>query len=226
MNLELGADEGDELKEDELELIRVIGAEEVRGLAVTYRQLQLLTARKSNYSVQLLAKKLAARGYVALNPGCARAIRLTRLGWKVATQGVGARHVLPILGVRRSFHAAKVDQGTAKYFALSGGVFEPAADYLIVAAGAATFPERGIFDGDLVAIRQTAEAQHQQLFLEEFQDELRLGKALPRGGEWKLVGSEDGWVSITPRILGEVVGVLRTRVTSRKRCRQKAGSNG
>jgi hypothetical protein len=42
MNLELGAKEGDELKEDELELIRVIGAEEVRGLAVTYRQLQLL----------------------------------------------------------------------------------------------------------------------------------------------------------------------------------------
>lgn len=220
-----GEPEDDNLNQEELRMIRAIGAEEVKGLAVTYRQLQQLMGHKSNYSTQVLAKKLAARGYVALNPGSARAIRLTHLGLNVATRGIGAVHVLPIRGVRRSFHAAWADAASIKHFPISGSVFDPVADYLITAAGQATFQERGIFDGDLVAVRQTAVAQHQQLFLEEFEGKLRIGNALPRDGNWKLVGSEGSWVSTAPNIVGEVVGMLRTRVTSRKRCRPERESD-
>lgn len=214
-----GSQGNHKITEQELALICAIAAEEVKGLAVTYRQLQVLTRRKSIFSVQLLVKDLAARGYLLLTPGSARAIRLTRLGLSVATEGIGAARVLPIRGVRRSFHAAWAEAGAIEHCPIPGSVFKLPADYLIVGAGDATFPERGYFPGDLIAIKQTSEPQHQQLFLEEFGNRLRIGNALPKGKAWKLVGSEGSWISPEPRIVGQVVGVLRTEVTSRKRCR-------
>ena len=205
------------LEEDELQLLRAIATEEINGLATTYRKLQQLTGRKSPYSVQILVTKLSGRGYVLITPGAARAIRLTRKGLAAVTGSMSGLRALPILGVRRSSYSAWADEGAVETFPVPGDAFEPSADFLMVAAGHATFPARGIFDGDLIAVQRTLELRRQALFVRAHAGELWVGNALPKDDGWKLVGVENTWEDGAQDVVGRVVGVLRTRVTARKR---------
>ncbi|GHU27146.1 LexA repressor [Betaproteobacteria bacterium] len=114
-------------------------------------------------------KALAKKGVIILEPGSARGIRLVeQLG-------------LPLIGsVAAGSPILAVENVQARY-ALDASLFKPRADFLLRVRGLSMI-NAGIFDGDLLAVHRSSEAQDGQIVVARMEDDVTV-KRYRRHGE-------------------------------------------
>jgi len=106
-------------------------------------------------------KALAKKGAIEVVPGASRGIRLPQ------TEPDG----LPIVGQVAAGNPILGEENIEDYCRLAPEFFSPSADYLLRVKGM-SMKDIGIFDGDLLAVHKTAQAQNGQIVVARIGDEV------------------------------------------------------
>jgi repressor LexA len=154
--------------------------------------------RSINAAVDHL-KALARRGVIELTPGASRGIRLLEqapsgdqaeaLDLAHANQSVGAATNplrLPLVGRVAAGRPLLALGHIEDYHLIDPDLFRPRADYLLRVSGA-SMRDAGILDGDLLAVRRTAEARAGQILVVRLDDEVTVKRFAPDPGRPHLV---------------------------------------
>ncbi|EIC20624.1 transcriptional repressor LexA [Thiorhodovibrio frisius] len=124
--------------------------------------------RSVNAAVDHL-KALARRGVIELKPGASRGIRL--LDSPAPASAPPAAGTLPLVGRVAAGRPLLALEHIEDYYPIDPALFHPRADYLLRVSGA-SMRDAGIFDGDLLAVRRTAEACNGQILIVRVDDEV------------------------------------------------------
>lgn len=105
-------------------------------------------------------KALARKGAIEIIAGASRGIRILE-----------EQNGLPIVGQVAAGNPILAQEHIEDYCNISPGFFRPAADYFLRVRGDSMI-EVGIFDGDLLAVHRTSEAQNGQIVVARIDDEV------------------------------------------------------
>jgi repressor LexA len=170
------------------------------GLPPTWAEIARAFGFRQTRAAQKHLQAIAAKGHLVLLPGKARGIRLPAgsapASARGASAGITARDTtlrLPVLG-RVAAGApigadAPLDEDALRHLVLDRALFATRPDYLLRVRGD-SMRDDGILDGDLVAIRRSANARDGQTVVARLDDEITI-KRLQLDG--------DGRVRLLPR---------------------------
>lgn len=149
------------------------------GMPPSIPEIQAAYGLASPRGVVKHLEALAAKGYIELVPNRARGIRLRQ-----ARRSRRSRDQLdlPILGRVAAGAPIGAAPESSESLPVDGALFRQRPDYLLRVKGD-SMREDGIFDGDLVAIRQAATAENGQTVVARIDGELTIKrlKATTRG---------------------------------------------
>ncbi len=125
--------------------------------------------RSANAAEQHL-RALARKGFITLQPGASRGIRLIDVsgladGDEVEEPG------LPVVGRVAAGSPLLAEAHIDQHYQVSAGLFSPGADYLLRVRGM-SMRDAGILDGDLLAVHRTAEVREGQVVVARIRDEV------------------------------------------------------
>ncbi|MFO1434496.1 MAG: transcriptional repressor LexA [Candidatus Competibacteraceae bacterium] len=168
---------------------------------------QHLGFRSPNAAEQHL-RALANKGWIALEPGINRNIRLL-----VETAPVEAG--LPLIGRVSAGMPTVAEAHIEGYYSVDPELFRPRADYLLRVRGL-SLRDAGILEGDWLAVHRTTEARSGQLVVVRLGDEVTAKRFYARQGRIRLCPENPAFapIEIDPErqsfeIEGLVVGVIR-----------------
>ncbi len=116
---------------------------------------------KSVNSAEEHLRALARKGAIEIAPGASRGIRIP----DAAPAG------LPIIGQVAAGAPILAEESIADYSKVSGELFSPRADYLLTVKGDSMIGI-GIYEGDLLAVHKTAEANTGAIVVARIEDEV------------------------------------------------------
>ena len=155
---------------------------------------------------------LASRGVIRLVPGNARGIRLVESAG--LPQGAGLR--VPVLGRVAAGPPIGAGGEVEGYVLLDPTLFHPTPDYLLRVRGD-SMRDGGILDGDLIAVRRTAEAVSGQTVVARIDGELTVKRLEILDGRLRLLARNPDYppIEITPEvddfaIEGLLIGLVRS----------------
>ena len=152
-------------------------------------------------------RALARKGYISLQAGTSRGIRL--LQDEVEEQG------LPVVGrVAAGTPILALEHIDTRY-RIDPELFHPKADYLLRVDGL-SMRDAGILDGDLLAVHRTREVSNGQIVVARIDDEVTVKRFLRRGNRVELLPENPDFapikidLTVEPlEIEGLGVGVIR-----------------
>jgi repressor LexA len=152
-------------------------------------------------------KALAKKGAINLEPGSARGIRLVeQLG-------------LPLIGSVAAGSPILAIENTQGRYALDASLFSPRADYLLKVRGLSMI-DAGIFDGDLLAVHKTNQANDGQIVVARIDDEVTVKRLERTNGLIKLIAENPDYepIIVNPEevefaIEGIAVGLIRGAIS-------------
>lgn len=153
-------------------------------------------------------KALARKGAIELLGGASRGIRL--LG---TSDGEG----LPVVGRVAAGVPMLAEQHIDDHYRLDPKLFRPRADYLLRVRGM-SMRDAGIFDGDLLAVHRSSEANNGDIVVARLEDEVTVKRFRQRGGVVRLLPENADFEPIVvnlrrqPLVIeGIGVGVIRNQ---------------
>ena len=170
---------------------------------------------------------LARKGMIELSPGTSRGIRLTGRPRQPARAGLPPglgralpgmeQMLLPLVGRVAAGHPILAEEHVEQTVALEPGMFGARPDYLLRVKGS-SMQGAGIFDGDLLAVKQARDAHDGQIVVARLGDEVTVKRFQRRGGHIALlpenpdfqpivVGPDDAF-----ELEGLAVGLIRGRL--------------
>ncbi|MCM8595049.1 transcriptional repressor LexA [Accumulibacter sp.] len=148
-------------------------------------------------------KALARKGFIILEPGSARGIRLA--------EQIG----LPLIGSVAAGSPILATENILRRYALDANLFTPRADFLLRVRGLSMI-DAGILDGDLLAVHRSSDARNGQIVVARLDDEVTVKRFRQRGGVVELIAENPDFQPIvvdTRRralfIEGLAVGLIR-----------------
>jgi repressor LexA len=152
-------------------------------------------------------KALAKKGAINLEPGSARGIRLVeQLG-------------LPLIGSVAAGSPILAIENTQGRYALDASLFSPRADYLLKVRGLSMI-DAGIFDGDLLAVHKTNQAQDGQIVVARIDEEVTVKRLERANGRIRLIAENPDFepIIVNPEevefaIEGIAVGLIRGAIS-------------
>jgi repressor LexA len=163
---------------------------------------QRLGFRSANAAEDHL-RALERKGFVELQPGSSRGIRLTA--------GLG----LPLIGRVAAGSPILAEAHIQGRYQLDPQLFTPRADYLLKVRGL-SMRDAGILDGDLLAVHSTREARSGQIVVARVHDEVTVKRFRRQGSQVQLLPENPDFepIHVDPRrepfeIEGLAVGIIR-----------------
>ena len=124
--------------------------------------------RSANAAEQHL-RALAKKGYLFLQPGASRGIRLH--SDEGNTTPLDDETGLPVIGRVAAGSPLLAEAHIDRYCQVSAGLFNPGADYLLKVQGM-SMRDAGILDGDLLAVHRTTEVRDGQIVVARIDNEV------------------------------------------------------
>lgn len=163
--------------------------------------------RSPNAAEQHL-RALASKGWIALEPGINRNIRLL-------AEAVPVEAGLPLVGRVSAGMPTLAEAHIEGYYSIDPELFRPRADYLLRVRGL-SLRDAGILEGDWLAVHRTTEARSGQLVVVRLSDEVTAKRFYVHQGRIRLCPENPAFtpIEIDPErqpfeIEGLVVGVIR-----------------
>ena len=129
--------------------------------------------RSANAAEQHL-RALARKGFITLQPGASRGIRLRQQA-SVSSDDVESAEAeaegLPVIGRVAAGSPLLAEAHIDHHCRVSDGLFSPGADYLLRVRGM-SMRDAGILEGDLLAVYSTTEVRDGQIVVARIQDEV------------------------------------------------------
>ncbi|MEX0385705.1 transcriptional repressor LexA [Spiribacter onubensis] len=125
--------------------------------------------RSANAAEQHL-RALARKGFITLQPGASRGIRLSDVS-SPAEGDETEEPGLPVVGRVAAGSPLLAEAHIDQHYQVSAGLFSPGADYLLRVRGM-SMRDAGILDGDLLAVHRTAEVREGQIVVARIRDEV------------------------------------------------------
>ncbi|WP_031404478.1 transcriptional repressor LexA [Thiomonas sp. FB-Cd] len=165
---------------------------------------------------------LARKGMIELTPGASRGIRLTSAARPtVRPPGILARALpgmeqlmLPLVGRVAAGHPILAQEHIEQSIAVEAHLFKARPDYLLKVKGM-SMQGAGIFDGDLLAVRQTQDVRNGQIVVARIGDEVTVKRLQRKAGHVELLPENPDFSPIVVRpdqafaIEGLAVGLIR-----------------
>ena len=153
-------------------------------------------------------KALAKKGVIEIVSGTSRGIRLLN-------EEEPEQEGIPIIGRVAAGSPILAEQHVDSYAEVKHSFFSPQADYLLRVHGESMI-DAGIFDGDLVAVKQAKDASNGQIVVARIEDEVTVKRLNKKKNEILLIAENPAFkpIKITQdsgefNIEGLVVGVIR-----------------
>lgn len=140
------------------------------GVPPTLQEIAQALGFKQAVAARKHVQRLAEAGYLSLRPHQARGIRLN------PARGQRRREDdmrLPVLGRVAAGAPIGADAGVERHVLLDRALFTSKPDYLLRVKGD-SMRDDGIFDGDLVAVKRTADAQSGQVVVARIDGEVTI----------------------------------------------------
>jgi len=192
-------------QQEVLECIR--NAIQTTGFPPTRKDIaQELGFRSANAAEDHL-KALARKGAIEIVSGTSRGIRLL-------TESEG----LPIIGRVAAGSPILAEQHIEQYADIKAQLFSPQADFLLRVCGDSMI-DAGIFDDDLVAVKNAQTANNGEIVVARIEDEVTVKRFQKNKGEILLIPENESFEPIRVNqnsgefaIEGLVVGVIRNKM--------------
>ncbi|MDR9432506.1 MAG: transcriptional repressor LexA [Spiribacter sp.] len=126
--------------------------------------------RSANAAEQHL-RALAKKGYLTLQPGASRGIRLSQDNRLTVDAEIDTEAGLPVIGRVAAGSPLLAEAHVDRYCQISAGLFTPGADYLLKVSGM-SMRDAGILDGDLLAVHRTTEVRDGQIVVARIDNEV------------------------------------------------------
>lgn len=149
-------------------------------------------AREFGFAVRASAEEhlraIARKGYIELLPGSSRGIRLKDT---LAQHAMPVSFFLPVVGRVAAGEPILAAENVESQVAVDPALFHPRADFLFRVRGR-SMQDAGIFDGDLVGVRQQPVAENGQIVVARLagrrtgEDEVTLKRYFRRGSRVEL----------------------------------------
>ncbi|MEZ5524195.1 MAG: transcriptional repressor LexA [Pseudomonadales bacterium] len=156
-------------------------------------------------------KALARKGVIEIVSGTSRGIRLLN-------EEEEPQDGLPIVGRVAAGSPILAEQHIERYAEVPPHMFAPSADFLLRVHGESMI-DAGIFDEDLVAVKNTQQAQNGQIIVARIDDEVTVKRFQKTNREILLIAENEAYEPIRVTadsgdfaIEGLVVGVIRDRM--------------
>ena len=143
--------------------------------------------RSANAAEQHL-RALARKGFISIQPGASRGIRLTApadLPDAGSSDG-DATAGLPVVGRVAAGSPLLAEAHIDRHCQVSAGLFSPGADYLLRVRGM-SMRDAGILDGDLLAVYRTSEVREGQIVVARIHDEVTVKRFSRTGHRVRLL---------------------------------------
>ncbi len=210
-----GMDELTPRQREILELIRRFISE--RGYPPTRSEICEALGFRSPNAAESHLRALARKGAIEMRKGASRGLRLTGAATAEPPPEAGEA-ALPVVGRVAAGSPLLAEQSIERYCRLEPDLFSPPADYLLRVRGE-SMRDAGILDGDLLAVRRSAEARDGQIVVVRLHDEVTVKYLERRNGTLRLIPAHPAHPVIevaadgTEAVLeGIGVGVLRNRL--------------
>ncbi len=168
--------------------------------------------RSANAAEQHL-RALARKGWITLQPGASRGIRLCQAD--NAEPEAQSTTALPLIGRVAAGSPLLAEAHIDRYCQVSAELFSPGADYLLTVRGM-SMRDAGILDGDLLAVHRTPDARDGQIVVARLSDEVTVKRFARQGHQVQLLPENPDFqpIEIDLRhdelvIEGLAVGVIR-----------------
>jgi repressor LexA len=165
-------------------------------------------------------RALERKGYLQLEAGIARGLRLLHTGAQSATPALRST-LLPLYGRVAAGMPALAPGNIEEEIAVDQALFRPRADFLLRVQGE-SMRDAGIAHRDILAVHRTPEAVNGQIVVARLGDEATVKVYRRRGAHLRLEPANPEFMPIeidlrreSWRIEGIVVGILRTELPRR-----------
>jgi repressor LexA len=197
-------------QQDVLACIR--NAIEHTGFPPTRKDIALQLGFRSANAAEDHLKALARKGVIELVSGTSRGIRLL-------TESEPMPEGLPIVGRVAAGSPILAEQHIERYADVPPHMFAPQADFLLRVCGDSMI-DVGIFDNDLVAVKNTQAANNGEIVVARIDDEVTVKRFQKANNEIRLIAENSDYQPITVNaqscqefaIEGLVVGVIRDKM--------------
>jgi len=153
---------------------------ETRGMPPTRAEIATALGFSTASSAEDHLQALAKKGALEIVAGAARGIRLKD------APGVPVQGTLPLVGRVAAGSPILAVQHIEARYRIDPALFAARADYLLRVHGH-SMRDAGIHDGDLLAVRSTAEARNGQIVVARLEDEVTVKRFRRRGREVMLM---------------------------------------
>ena len=154
-----------------LAFIRAHAATE--GLPPTLQQIADAFGFRQACAAHKHVKRLQQAGHLTVRPNEARGIRLPTASSKAGGGRASERMALPVLGRVAAGAPIGADAGIERHVLLDRALFSTRPDYLLRVQGD-SMRDDGIFDGDLVAVKRSADARSGQVVIARIDGEVTI----------------------------------------------------
>jgi repressor LexA len=165
-------------------------------------------------------KALARKGAIELTAGASRGIRLKDAGLALAPAMPAAPNLaqllLPLVGRVAAGNPILATEHVEREVGVDASLFTPRPDYLLKVHGL-SMRDAGIVDGDLLAVKKTADAHNGQIVVARLGEEVTVKRLQRQGGRIHLLPENPDFETIVVdpsqdfSIEGIAVGLIRTQ---------------
>lgn len=192
------------------------------GLPPTRADLARTLRLRNRQGIDQHLRALERKGYLALEPGIARGIRL--LSPTAASADTSRPFVLlPLYGRVAAGIPSLAHSNIEEEIAIDRALFRPSADFLLRAHGQ-SMRDAGIADRDILAVHRTPQANNGQIVVARLGEEATVKYYHRRGSLLRLEPANPDFVPLeidlrrhSCQIEGVVVGIVRTQLLPRTR---------
>ena len=150
--------------------------------------------RSANAAEQHL-RALARKGFITLQPGASRGIRLAAPDTSMDEDTAEAPAGLPVVGRVAAGSPLLAESHIDRYCHVSSGLFSPGADYLLKVRGM-SMRDAGILDGDLLAVHRTTDIREGQIVVARIDDEVTVKRFSRDGHHVRLLPENPDFTAI------------------------------
>ena len=185
---------------------------DARGMPPTRAEIAAALGFSTASSAEDHLQALARKGAISIVPGAARGIRLNDLA------GVPVQGTLPLVGRVAAGNPILASEHIEARYRVDPALFSAHADYLLRVRGD-SMKGAGIHDGDLLAVRKSAEARNGQIVVARLGDDVTVKRFRRRGRDIVLMPENADYAPIVVdarspalAIEGIAVGLVRDAV--------------
>lgn len=206
-----------ERQQEILDLIRQTVAR--TGFPPTRAEIAQALGFRSPNAAEDHLKALARKGAIKLTAGASRGIRLKDSAPAPGSAGTLAtlsQLILPLVGRVAAGSPILATEHIEREIGVDPGLFAQAPDYLLKVRGM-SMRDAGILEGDLLAVKRTAEARNGQIVVARLGDDVTVKRLQRQGSRIELLPENPEFkpIVVTPAdefaLEGIAVGLIRTQ---------------